>query len=213
MEQTTSPAADPPEAGAFERAVVRLVPAGVSANHISIFRIIGTLVIMGLEFAGTRAGLILIIAVVTGLSDFLDGMVARVRRQTSELGAFLDPLGDKLFALALGIMVWRRGWVDPHLLLGLLALETHALILPAMSMLRRKMHKRPLWPPPKVRPNWWGKWKTALLGGALGLVILGEVSGLAPLAVFGRVVIWISLGVGLIAYILYFRDWARGAYW
>jgi phosphatidylglycerophosphate synthase len=162
--------------------------------------------------ARIESWIILVIAVVTGLSDFLDGMVARVRGQISELGAFLDPLGDKLFALALGLMVWRRGWVEPELLIILLLLETHALVLPLMSMARRRLRKLPMWPPPKVRPNWWGKWKTALLGGSLGLVILGEVCGWSPVAWFGHMVLWLSAGVGLVAYLLYCRDWARGAY-
>jgi len=40
----------------------------------------------------------LLILVIAGLSDGIDGMLARKLNQRSSIGAYLDPIADKLFA-------------------------------------------------------------------------------------------------------------------
>ena len=43
-----------------------------------------------------RLGLALIIFVVSGISDLIDGLIARKFKQKTKLGALLDPMADKL---------------------------------------------------------------------------------------------------------------------
>ena len=45
-------------------------------------------------------GAALIVFAVAGLTDLLDGMTARMTEQRSSLGAWLDPMADKLLLLA-----------------------------------------------------------------------------------------------------------------
>lgn len=45
------------------------------------------------------------------LSDYLDGMIARLRDEISELGKLLDPVADKLLALALYTYTVWLGWI------------------------------------------------------------------------------------------------------
>lgn len=45
----------------------------------------------------------IIVVVVSGLTDFLDGWIARKFNQISELGKMLDPLADKLTQMALAV--------------------------------------------------------------------------------------------------------------
>ena len=62
-----------------------------------------------------RHGLALVIFVVAGFTDFLDGYLARRLQQKSVLGTFLDPLGDKLLGtvafIALSVQGLLPAWL------------------------------------------------------------------------------------------------------
>src|SRR6185369_12513964 len=49
------------------------------------------------------------ILVFAGVSDYLDGRLARALNQTSRLGTLLDPLADRLYILATIIALTIRG--------------------------------------------------------------------------------------------------------
>jgi cardiolipin synthase len=69
------------------------------ANGLSLSRIcLAPLVVYGLYRDGQGVGrLTLALMLVAGVSDLLDGWVARRLDQTTRLGRILDPLADKLF--------------------------------------------------------------------------------------------------------------------
>jgi cardiolipin synthase len=64
-------------------------------NLLTILRVLLTplLVIFLLEGRLSEA---LVVFIVAGITDALDGLIARLYKQKSRLGAFLDPLADKL---------------------------------------------------------------------------------------------------------------------
>ena len=66
-----------------------------------------------------RHGLALVIFVVAGFTDFLDGYLARRLQQKSVLGTFLDPLGDKLLStvafIALSVQGLLPAWLASSL--------------------------------------------------------------------------------------------------
>lgn len=67
-------------------------------NSITIFRILLIPVFMTLLLASVPGGALLaaLVFAVAAASDSLDGYIARRRKQSTVLGAFLDPLADKL---------------------------------------------------------------------------------------------------------------------
>jgi len=71
-------------------------------NSISIFRIAMIPLFMVFALADIPGGDIvaLCIFVIASVSDFIDGFLARRWHQTTVLGAFLDPLADKLLVIA-----------------------------------------------------------------------------------------------------------------
>ncbi len=196
----------------FGQRLVGLFPQWVTPNQLTFLRMACSLGILALEFRQSGLGWMIILGLAAGFSDLLDGALARSRGLVTRLGAFLDPLGDKLFALVLVIVLWRRGLVEHWLLLLILVTEVHTVLVPALAMLRRRRQGRPLWPPPKVEPNRWGKLKTGWLASALGLVVVGAWAGWGGLIGFAWVNIWVALALGVVAEVLYFRDFARGAY-
>ncbi|MBE0537638.1 MAG: CDP-alcohol phosphatidyltransferase family protein [Phycisphaerae bacterium] len=79
------------------------------ANEITILRIllIAPFVICMLNMHETPAlrYAALAIFVVMAASDAIDGYIARIKKQTSRLGAFLDPLADKLLITCAAILL------------------------------------------------------------------------------------------------------------
>lgn len=78
-------------------------------------------------------GWALIIFAIAGITDGLDGLLARLTRQKTELGAYLDPIADKLLLissyLSLAIVEILPGWLsvivitrDVIILLGILVI-------------------------------------------------------------------------------------------
>lgn len=204
--------ADRGAGGGFAAALDRITPLWLRPNHLTLLRMAGSLVILAIGLSSAHLGWAVAVGLFTGFSDNFDGWLARRRGQITELGAMLDPVADKLFALVMVIVLWRRGLVEPGLLLLALAVDVHALILPLMIMARRRRQGVALTPLPKVRPNRWGKAKTAWLATSLGMVFVGTACGWPWLVAFATANIWVGVALGLVAMALYFRDWRAGAY-
>lgn len=71
-------------------------------NLLSTIRILLVPVFLVLFLQGHYIGAIITVAA-SGLSDFLDGKIARKFNQISNLGKMLDPLADKLTTIAIAI--------------------------------------------------------------------------------------------------------------
>jgi cardiolipin synthase (CMP-forming) len=68
-------------------------------NLLSFARLLMVPVFFALLVTG-RDGWALIVLIVSSLSDFFDGLIARKFNQVSRLGQLLDPIADRLFILA-----------------------------------------------------------------------------------------------------------------
>ncbi|WP_150243202.1 CDP-alcohol phosphatidyltransferase family protein [Nocardiopsis quinghaiensis] len=103
-------------------------------NLLSMLRLLGVPLFLWLILVLHADWWALFVLAAAGLSDWLDGKIARAWNQTSRLGTVLDPLADRLyiFAALLGLVV--RGIV-PWWLMAILVLRD-ALILGALPILR-----------------------------------------------------------------------------
>ncbi len=68
-------------------------------NYITLFRVVLIPFFINLMIYGYY-GAALVVFVVAGVTDALDGMIARLMKSQTELGAFLDPIADKLLILS-----------------------------------------------------------------------------------------------------------------
>lgn len=101
-------------------------------NIITTFRIFLIPVYLYFFYSGggnkwTYAGIVFIVA---GISDLLDGHIARKYGLESRLGILLDPLADKLFAFAILISFTHMG-VIPSWILIVMGLKEVSLIIGA----------------------------------------------------------------------------------
>jgi cardiolipin synthase (CMP-forming) len=96
-----------------------------------------------------RYGLALGILIAAGLSDGLDGLLARTLNQRTPLGAYLDPIADKLMLSSSYLVLALKakiGWW-----LAILVLGRDVLLLAACAVILLTVGYRPF--PPSV----WGK--------------------------------------------------------
>jgi cardiolipin synthase len=74
-------------------------------NILSIFRFFVTFYFIYAVYQG-RMRLALYLFLIQGISDLLDGFIARVMKSKTELGAYLDPIADKTMLVAAFVMLY-----------------------------------------------------------------------------------------------------------
>ncbi|MGD9158924.1 MAG: CDP-alcohol phosphatidyltransferase family protein [Desulfobacteraceae bacterium] len=70
----------------------------------------------------------LVILVICGVSDGLDGFIARVFKQKSKLGSYLDPLADKIILMSAFIALSIRGFLPSWLSVTVISRDVLILI-------------------------------------------------------------------------------------
>jgi cardiolipin synthase (CMP-forming) len=69
-------------------------------NALSLLRLLGVPIFLWLVLGPESDGLAVLVLMLAGLSDWLDGKIARRWNQASRLGQLLDPAADRLYILA-----------------------------------------------------------------------------------------------------------------
>ena len=122
-----------------------------------------------------------------GVTDWLDGHMARRWSQQSELGRFLDPIADKLLVAATLFMLVAKGRFSSEwtLLPALVILCREILV----SGLREYLAElRVGLPVSKL-----AKWKTAIQMVAIGVLIVGNAGpAFLPVATIGEMLLWLA---------------------
>lgn len=97
-------------------------------NVLSFIRLAMVPVFLVLILRG-QDGLALLVLVISSLTDYLDGFIARTFRQISRLGQLLDPAADRLFIFAALIGLAVRGVIPWWLVVVIVARDATLLIL------------------------------------------------------------------------------------
>jgi phosphatidylglycerophosphate synthase len=126
-----------------------------------------------------------------GWGDYADGIAARVTRQYSRLGALMDPLTDRLLAIAGVVVCWHYHLLPRWALAVLVARELSMLVLGRYGLARGV----------ELRINWPGRISVAPLMGAFFFAMIG-------LERLGAVLLYAGLALALAATALYVRDGA-----
>ncbi|PWV54886.1 CDP-alcohol phosphatidyltransferase family protein [Nocardiopsis sp. L17-MgMaSL7] len=103
-------------------------------NLLSMLRLLGVPLFLWLILVPQADWWALLVLALAGLSDWLDGKIARAWNQATKLGQILDPLADRLYIFAALLGLVLRG-IIPWWLMGILVLRD-VLILGALPLLR-----------------------------------------------------------------------------
>lgn len=138
-----------------------------------------------------------ILFTIAGITDWLDGRLARTRRQLSDLGRMLDPIADKLLVgatlmLLVGFHLLPEFGIYPAIVIMLREILVSGL-REYLAGIRIGL--------PVTRL---AKWKTAAQMGALGFLLLGDrgaiILGIGgfPATAIGGVLLWLAAILTLI---------------
>ena len=97
-------------------------------NVLSFIRLAMVPVFLVLILRG-QDGLALLVLVISSLTDYLDGFIARTFKQISRLGQLLDPAADRLFIFAALIGLAVRGVIPWWLVIVIVGRDATLLIL------------------------------------------------------------------------------------
>lgn len=109
-------------------------------NGLSILRLltIPSICLLILSFTPERFPVLIAVFSLSMLLDFLDGYLARKLGQETELGKILDPVADKMMALAIGAVLVLK--TDFPLWLAVMIVVRDTLIILASYIMMRRSH-------------------------------------------------------------------------
>lgn len=158
------------------------------ANQLTLSRIIVIpviLILLDMPYAFT-AWLALVLFVAAGVTDMLDGYVARRDNHVSMIGQFLDPIADKLLVASVILLLVHNGQI------------TGTTIWPAVIILLREVAVSGLREflagvRVSVPVSQLAKWKTFIQIVALSFLIVGRYApDFIPATTIGDIGLWIA---------------------
>ena len=144
-------------------------------NLLSLLRLAGVPLFLWLLLGPHADGWALVVLMVGGFTDWLDGKLARLLNQYSAFGAMLDPAVDRLYILAALVALGVRGVVPWWAVAVLVARDL--LLAACLPVLRARGYG-------PFRVLYLGKSATFLLLYAFPLLLVG--AGTSPLAAVAR---------------------------
>jgi cardiolipin synthase len=168
-------------------------------NFITIARFIMVpLIILAMINGEMLAAFLLFM--LAGISDGLDGLIARHFNQRSELGSWLDPVADKFLLVSVFIMLGWLGELPSWLVI--FAVSRDALIVGAVVL------SSLLDNPVEMRPLLVSKANT-MVQIVLLILVLADLAGLAELDVIVRWMIYAVAGLTIASASAYLVTWLR----
>jgi cardiolipin synthase len=159
-------------------------------NILSIARLFGVPLFLWLVLVPEQDGWALVVLMVSGITDWLDGTLARTLNQASKLGQILDPVADRLYILAVVIGLALRGIIPWELAVALPMRDVFLFSL--VPFLRTRGYSA-------LPVHFLGKAATANLLYAFPLLLLGDGDG--TFQTLANVLGWA------------FAIWGTGLYW
>ena len=104
------------------------LPNILTLSRIAAIPLIVLLMALGIAGADCAACLMFAAA---GITDYLDGRIARDRRQTSDFGRMLDPIADKLLVGATLMMLVGMSQIAPDSVIAAIGWERRQVAMAA----------------------------------------------------------------------------------
>jgi cardiolipin synthase len=171
------------------------------ANQLTLMRVLLVPAFVILTIYG-YLGWALVVFAVAGLTDLLDGLIARTFRGRTSLGAWLDPMADKLLIVATFIVLTLPGLGLVNKLpvwLTILIISRDLLIVLTVAVINLAIGRR------EFRPSIYGKIATAIYILTCVMIMyfnyLERPSALVTVGIYASAAITLISGVHYLAYV------------
>jgi len=166
-------------------------------NILTIIRILLTPVFV-MAYTSENFNLAWVLFLIAGLTDALDGFLARIWNQRTHLGAMLDPLADKALLVTSFICLAIKGWLPAWV--AVIVVSRDAIIVGGLALLNFwgvDVKKR-------IKPIWISKFTTAA---QIFLVIFVMINRTFEwnLPVVMSVIVWITVIATIVSGTAYIR--------
>lgn len=158
------------------------------SNLLTLFRVgsIPIILIMILMKGSLSGWIAFILFCIAGISDFFDGYLARIRKEQTNFGTFLDPIADKLLVASVILILTAKGTIGGWTTVPALIILIREIIV---SGLREFLATIKI----SVPVSHIAKFKTTLQITALAFLILNESNfAIIPILFIGKFILWVA---------------------
>lgn len=135
-------------------------------NQLTLLRLIFIPFVV-ISVVEDRYGWALALFVLAGLSDALDGLLARLLKQKTALGQYLDPIADKLLLSTLFLVLAFEHRIPWYVTVLVFSRDLGILIVSALLYATNTLRD--------LRPSVWGKANTIVQVGTILVVLMAAV--------------------------------------
>ncbi|GAB4254042.1 MAG: CDP-diacylglycerol--glycerol-3-phosphate 3-phosphatidyltransferase [Methylomicrobium sp.] len=159
------------------------LPTHLTLLRIVLIPLLAVAFYLPWEYANLAATVIFILA---GITDWLDGYLARKMSLETPFGAFLDPVADKLMvAIVLVLIVQQDG--SPYLAIPSAIIIGREITIASLREWMAELGQRA-----KVKVSQLGKWKTTAQMTAIGFLLYGQDIAGFPVRISGYVLLYLA---------------------
>ncbi|MDQ6993724.1 MAG: CDP-alcohol phosphatidyltransferase family protein [Mariprofundus sp.] len=170
-------------------------------NTLTLARIIITPFIVFEIIEGEPAFALLLMGI-AGITDMLDGAIARMFNQRSTVGAFMDPLADKLMLISTIVALYFLNHIPTYLFLAVVFRDMVIVLgATAYEMVTHKLEMTPLFTS-KI---------TTFLQIILVLCVLSDMAWQLPSPIILESIIWLTFAFTCCSGIQYMVLWMQKA--
>ena len=139
--------------------------------------------------------------VAAGLTDALDGALARILKQRTMLGQYLDPVADKVLLSALFLVLTHQGLIPMRVTVLVFGRDVGILLVAAI--LYAAAGRR------DFTPSIYGKANTLVQVGAVAAVLLHQLTPARWVAEFRTVALWATMALTVLSGLHYAWEASR----
>jgi CDP-diacylglycerol--glycerol-3-phosphate 3-phosphatidyltransferase len=174
--------------------VLNTLPNLLTLSRIVLIPVIVACFYLPVWWANLAAAIVFWVA---GVTDWLDGWLARRLGQTSRFGAFLDPVADKVMVVVVLVLIVQRE-STPWVVLPALVIVSREIIISALREWMAELGQRAA-----VAVSMVGKFKTATQMGALFFLLINHDYFGIPFQLLGVSMLQIAAALTLWSMVVY----------